>query len=164
MVGRKKKYSEKELKDIIEQVEKLPEKDHEQIIRILIKHDGIKFSENTNGTFINISNLDGSIIREINEFVKKRLEAIRKDREREEKLRTYSEEFTRDYKESENDVDMELDLDGDNLHKVLQNIHDNKNLNNLEKAVIRDNILHTARRKSKKYENELKQAEKQLKK
>ena len=55
-------------KALEEQISRLGPTEHREIFRILLKHR-ISFTQNNNGTFVNISNIPDSIVDEISKFV-----------------------------------------------------------------------------------------------
>ena len=59
----------KKLEAINAKIEKLNKKQHIEILRIIMKNDKINISENKNGTFINMNELDDSIITKIIDYL-----------------------------------------------------------------------------------------------
>ena len=59
----------KKLEAINSKIEKLNKKQHVEILRIIMKNDKINISENKNGTFINMNELDESIITNIMDYL-----------------------------------------------------------------------------------------------
>ena len=58
-----------ELNTIKEKIEKMDVKHHIDILRIFKNHSTLTLNENTNGTFINITNLDDKIKNEILKYI-----------------------------------------------------------------------------------------------
>lgn len=61
-------YSNKYRKSLFEKISSLSGTEHEEILKIIKKHN-VDFTQNKNGVFFNISDLDNSIIEEIESFV-----------------------------------------------------------------------------------------------
>ena len=59
-----------ELNLIKGEIEKMDKKNHIQILRLLKKYSQITLNENNNGTFINLTELDNNIIKEIQKYIK----------------------------------------------------------------------------------------------
>lgn len=59
-----------ELNLIKTNIEKMDKKNHIQLLRLLKKYPAITLNENNNGTFINITELDEEIIKEIQKYIK----------------------------------------------------------------------------------------------
>ena len=59
----------KKLEVLNNKIEKLNKKQHIEILRIIMKNDKINISENKNGTFINMNELDESIITNIIDYL-----------------------------------------------------------------------------------------------
>jgi hypothetical protein len=58
----------KELKDLREKINLLDTCEHLEILKIIIKND-VKFTENSNGVFINMNKLDNTVIEDIKSFL-----------------------------------------------------------------------------------------------
>jgi len=58
-----------DMTELKKKIEKLDEIHHKKILEIFMKNN-IHVSENRNGCFINISNLEPNIINQINEYIK----------------------------------------------------------------------------------------------
>jgi pyruvate formate-lyase activating enzyme-like uncharacterized protein len=59
-------YSDKKYENLISNIEKLGKTDHIEILRIIKKHDNnTKITENNNGCFINLNELEPSTIEKI---------------------------------------------------------------------------------------------------
>ena len=58
----------KELKDLREKINELENCEHIELLKILIKND-IKYTENSNGIFINMNKLSQKSIDDINNFL-----------------------------------------------------------------------------------------------
>lgn len=68
MAGNAKTFTNKQRKALVNQISLLSSTEHEEILKILIKHD-ISYSQNKNGIFFNISTIDDSIVDEIHLLV-----------------------------------------------------------------------------------------------
>jgi hypothetical protein len=62
------KYNDEELQNLKNKIENLSRENHVEIFKIL-KENEVTFSENSNGIFINISELDKVIIDKLKEYV-----------------------------------------------------------------------------------------------
>ena len=62
------KYNDEELQNLKDKIEKLSRENHIEIFKIL-KENEVTFSENKNGIFINISELDKAIIDKLVDYV-----------------------------------------------------------------------------------------------
>ena len=62
------KLSVKELKKIREKIDSLEMCEHIELLKIFIKND-VKYTENSNGIFINMNKLTDKCINEINNFL-----------------------------------------------------------------------------------------------
>ena len=60
----------KELENLNKKIEILNDKQHIEILRIIHKYSHIKLSENKNGIFINMNELDDKILNEIQNYLK----------------------------------------------------------------------------------------------
>lgn len=63
-----KDFSIDEIRELRESIELLDEESHNEIFKI-IKKNNILFSENKNGVFVNLTEIDNSIINEIKKYV-----------------------------------------------------------------------------------------------
>ena len=59
-----------ELNLIKTNIEKMDKKNHIQILKLLKKYPTITLNENNNGTFINLTELNDNIIKEIQKYIK----------------------------------------------------------------------------------------------
>jgi len=62
------KLSIKELKKLKEKIDALEMCEHVELLKIFIKND-VKYTENSNGIFINMNKLSDSCIEDINKFM-----------------------------------------------------------------------------------------------
>ena len=67
-IGYMQQYTNKQRRSILEKINSLSSTEHEEILKIVKRH-GISFSQNKNGIFFNLSNLDYQILYEIDMFV-----------------------------------------------------------------------------------------------
>ncbi len=123
-------------KELVNKVGKLSSKECLQLFKI-IRSNKIKYTENQNGCYVNIGTLQGSVLEEIKQFVDICLEVQAKDQMREQQIREFSEEFEtystkpvyQEYPHQDNDF--------------LSAIKKDKNLNSLEKSIMKENLKHS---------------------
>ena len=58
----------KDLKELREKINSLDNYEHLEILKIIIKND-VKFTENSNGVFVNMNKLDDKSLNEIKSFL-----------------------------------------------------------------------------------------------
>ena len=78
-------YNSKHLNNMNKQIEKMSKTEHLQILNIIIQNDKIKVTENNNGCFINLNELQESTLDAIDKFLaysstkEKELKSIEKE-------------------------------------------------------------------------------------
>ena len=63
-----RQYTVIEKKEIVNKIKSLSKIEHIEIFKIL-RRNNIKYTENSNGIFINLINIDNNIIKQIDEFI-----------------------------------------------------------------------------------------------
>lgn len=63
------KYTNKHKKQLFEKINILSKTEHEEIYKIVKKHDNITFSKNKNGIFFNLSDINDEMYEELDNFV-----------------------------------------------------------------------------------------------
>ena len=63
------KYSSKQLQAMNKQIEKMSKTEHVQILNIVVQNDKVKITENNNGCFINLNELQHSTLESIDKFL-----------------------------------------------------------------------------------------------
>ena len=121
-------------KKLVSKVPKLSKKEWLKILKILQNND-VKFTENSNGCFVNLAIINDSVIEEIHNFVQMCLDFQMQNNERETQIKEFEEEFEncskqvfQEYPHPDNDK--------------LSAIKKDKNLNSLEKSIMKENIKH----------------------
>ena len=62
-------YSDKQYEDFISKIDELGKRDHIEILRIIKEDDNsLKITENNNGCFINLNELEQSTLENVNNF------------------------------------------------------------------------------------------------
>ena len=118
-------------KELVEQVSKLDRNECGQLLRIIRKH-GLKYTENSNGCWVNISGLDDGPLQEIVKFVRMCFDVHRENENRDQQLRELTEEFSltkhvyHEYPARENDA--------------FNAIKNDRNLNSLEKSIMKESL------------------------
>lgn len=63
-------YSDKQYEDLISKIDELGKRHHIEILRIIKEHDmSAKITENNNGCFINLNELEQSTLEKVNKFL-----------------------------------------------------------------------------------------------
>jgi hypothetical protein len=63
-------YSDKQYEDFISKIDELGKRDHIEILRIIKEDDNsLKITENNNGCFINLNELEQSTLENVNNFL-----------------------------------------------------------------------------------------------
>lgn len=78
-------YSSKQLHAMNKQIEKMSKTEHIQLLNIVIQNDKVKITENNNGCFVNLNELQDSTLESIEKFLsysstkEKELKSIEKE-------------------------------------------------------------------------------------
>jgi spermidine synthase len=62
-------YNHTEKKDLVKKIEKLTSKNHYKQIFKILKSSGIKITQNSNGVFFNMNDLNNDILKKIDDFL-----------------------------------------------------------------------------------------------
>jgi spermidine synthase len=62
-------YNNTEKKDLVKKIEKLTSKNHYKQIFKILKSSGIKITQNSNGVFFNMNDLNNDILKKIDDFL-----------------------------------------------------------------------------------------------
>ena len=128
----------KDKKDLLTKVNKLKKKEHLQIFKI-IKETDINFSENSNGIFINLNNVENNTLLKIKNFTdicyQNNIEFDERKKQMEQIYENY-EKFSLN-KKVENIVQNE---ENEREPKYNTEIKNNKKLSSLEKAIVRNSV------------------------
>lgn len=126
-------------REFVNKVGKLSKRECYQLLRIL-KVNNVKFTENLNGCYVNIGSIDNNIFEKISTFVNLCLDFQAKNNIRDETMRQLEEEFEinraqyQEYPHHENEK--------------LNAIKQDKNLNSLEKSIMKENLKQSMTEKS----------------
>jgi hypothetical protein len=58
-----------QLISVRDKIELMPKFNHVEILKILKKHESVTLNENKNGTLINLTGIDSSILEELNTYI-----------------------------------------------------------------------------------------------
>lgn len=122
-------------KELVSKVGKLCKRECLQLLKIIQKHE-IKFTENQNGCFVNLGQIEPVVLDDISQFVDMCLEVQYKNDVRDQQIREFEEEFDtcnkpvyQEYPHQENDF--------------LSAIKKDKHLNSMEKSIMKENLKHS---------------------
>lgn len=120
-------------RELVERVSRLSKQECIQLYRIF-QSNGVKFTENNNGVFINLAAVSNHVLLETFEFIELCIEdQVRNDR-RDAKLREFEEEFDRYSREHPVLENPKLEPD------MLATINKDKSLNSLERSIMKENL------------------------
>lgn len=122
-------------KELVSKVGKLSKRECLQLLKIIQKHE-IKYTENQNGCFVNLGQVEPVVFDDISQFVDMCLEVQHKNDVRDQQIREFEEEFDtcnkpvyQEYPHQENDF--------------LSAIKKDKHLNSMEKSIMKENLKHS---------------------
>lgn len=109
----------------------------------IIKQYNIKYTENNNGIFINLSNIDNHIVSKLYHYINLCYNHHKENEVRTNQINKLTEEILKCSITNENNQ-VKLQNKGINQNQdKLEDIKNNKNLNSLEKAIMRQNIANS---------------------
>lgn len=55
--------------ELVNRIDKLNKEEHIEILKIILKQNNINYSENKNGTFLNMNDIDDNILKDVEQYV-----------------------------------------------------------------------------------------------
>ena len=125
-------------KNIVNKAKRIDNQESLRLLQMFVRH-GIKFTENMNGCFIDLIDVDGKILVEVQEFLDMCIEVHTKNDERNAQIKQYAQEFEQHY------VPVRSDNNGRSSgqskeSEFLNAIKNDRNLNSLEKSIMKENL------------------------
>ena len=125
-------------KSIVNKAKRIDAQESLRLLQMFMKY-GIKFTENMNGCFIDLIDVDGQILSEVQDFLDMCIEVHTKNDERTAQIKQYAQEFEQHY------VPVRLENNGKTSSQTKENeflnaIKNDRNLNSLEKSIMKENL------------------------
>ena len=125
-------------KSIVNKARRIDAQESLRLLQMFIKHN-IKFTENMNGCFIDLIDVDVEILNEVQDFLNMCIEVHAKNDERNAQINQYAQEFEQHY------VPVRSDNNGRSSgqskeSEFLNAIKNDRNLNSLEKSIMKENL------------------------
>lgn len=126
-------------KSISNKVKRIDRHENLRLLQLFKKH-GVRFTENMNGCFIDLTDVDVKILNEADEFLDMCIEVHMKNDERNAQIKQYTQEFEQSF--------VPIRTTGNNRpcnnqgreNEFLHAIKNDKNLNSLEKSIMKENL------------------------
>ena len=126
-------------KNIVYKAKRINGQESKRLLQMFMKH-GIKFTENMNGCFIDLIDVDGKVLTEVQEFLDMCIEIHTKNDERNAQIKQYAQEFSEQHY-----VPVRSENNGRSSNQTketefLNAIKNDRNLNSLEKSIMKENL------------------------
>ena len=123
---------------ILNKAKSIDQQENLRLLQLFIKH-GVRFTENMNGCFIDLTDADGEILNEVEEFLDMCIEVHAKNEERNAQIKQYTQEFEQYF------VPVRTGGNGRPCNSCKENeflnvIKNDKTLNSLEKSIMKENL------------------------
>ena len=122
-------------RELVDRVAKLHKPECIQVLKIIKKHD-VRYTENANGTFVSLANINPAALDEMCEFVNRCFEIQQENDHRAKQIKEFEEEMEQYEQCNKPDLHENGRKDFDLLHAI----KNNRNLNSLEKAVMKESL------------------------
>lgn len=127
--------SDTKKRELVDKVAKLGKPEWKCVARILKKYD-VRTTQNNNGIFVSLANIDESALKEMCEFVDRCFEIQQENEHRERQIKEFEEEIEQ-FEQSNKPVFQES---GRKDFDLLHAIKSDRNLNALEKSVLKESL------------------------
>ncbi len=125
-------------KSIVSKAKRIDAQESLRLLQMFMKN-GIKFTENMNGCFIDLIDVDAKFLMEVQDFLDMCIEVHTKNDERNAQIKQYAQEFAEQHY---------VPLRSDNVKssgqsketEFLNAIKNDRNLNSLEKSIMKENL------------------------
>ena len=125
-------------KGISNKVKRIDQQENLRLLQLFIQH-GVRFTENMNGCFIDLTDVDVKILNEADEFLDMCIEVHAKNEERTAQIKQYTQEFEQSFvpiRTTSNSRPCNQGKENEFLHAI----KNDKTLNSLEKSIMKENL------------------------
>ena len=123
---------------VLSKAKSIDQQENLRLLQLFMRH-GVRFTENMNGCFIDLTDVDSEILNEVEEFLDMCIEVHAKNEERNAQIKQYTQEFEQYFVPVRTGGNGRPCNQGKD-NEFLNAIKNDKTLNSLEKSIMKENL------------------------